>query len=87
MTTIKIPDELAGEIDRLAGAKKRSAYAAEILWRDVHRARQREALRATRGAWKMEDHPELADGAAAYIEKLRSEPNERFEGIIRNQGS
>jgi hypothetical protein len=33
MTTSNIPDELAGP-------EKRSAYAAEILWKDVRRATQ-----------------------------------------------
>ncbi len=79
MTIIKIPDELAQEIDRIAGLKKRSSYAADLLWKEVQRTRQREALKATRGAWKQEDHPELAQGAAAYVEQLRSEPEERFE--------
>lgn len=60
MTIIKVPDELAHEIDRLAGAKKRSAYATDVLWREVRRNRQREALRASAGSWKAGDHPELA---------------------------
>jgi hypothetical protein len=83
MTTIKIPDKLAYQLDLIAGLKKRSAYATAILWRDVQRWRQREALTATRGAWKQEDHPELAEGGGAgYVEKIRSEPEERFEAAI-----
>ena len=71
MTRIKVPDELAHEIDRLAGAKKRSAYAIDVLWREVRRNRQREALLASAGCWKAEDHPELARGGAAYVEEIR----------------
>ena len=87
MTIIKIPDELASEIDRLAGPKKRSAYAIQILWTDIQRSRQREALLSTRGAWKQEDHPELAAGGAAHVEQIRAEPEQRFEDALghRNQ--
>ena len=88
MTIIKIPDELATEIDRVAGLKKRSAYAIEILWRDIRRTQQREAFRATRGTWKHEDHPELAEGGgAAYVEQIRSEPEERLEAAINHPGN
>lgn len=83
MTIIKVPDELAHEIDRMAGPKRRSAYAIEVLWLDIQRHRQMEALEASSGAWKLEDHPELADGAAAYVDKIRSEPDERFEDALR----
>lgn len=47
--------------------------------------RQRQALRQTAGAWKSEDHPELADGAAAWVSKIRSESDERFERIMRQR--
>jgi hypothetical protein len=85
MTIIKVPDELAYEIDRLAGAKKRSAYAIDVLWREVRRNRQREALRSSAGSWKPEDHPELARGGAAYVEEIRAEPDGRFEDALNSQ--
>jgi hypothetical protein len=43
---------------------------------DAKRRKQREALRLSAGAWKPEDHPELAEGGAAYVELIRSEPEE-----------
>jgi predicted transcriptional regulator len=82
MTIIKVPDELAHEIDRLAGAKKRSAFAIDVLWREVRRNRQRETLRASAGSWKNEDHPELARGGAAYVEEIRAERDGRFEDAL-----
>jgi hypothetical protein len=82
MTSIKVPDELAHEIDRLAGAKKRSAYAIEVLWREVRRNRQREALLASAGSWKTEDHPELAQGGAAHVDDIRAERDSRFEDAL-----
>ena len=82
---IKIPKELANELDRLAGAahRARAAYAVEILWRDVQRSKQREALRLSSGIWKIADHPELAEGGAAHVERMRSEPDDRFEDALR----
>lgn len=88
-SVIKIPEELANELDRLAGAehKPRTAYAIDVLWRDVQRNKQREALKLSAGIWKAANHPELAEGSAAYVEQIRSETDERFEDAIReNQG-
>lgn len=84
---IKIPEELAHELDRLAGAehKPRTAYVVDVLWRDVRRNKQREALRLSSGAWNLAAHPELAQGGAAYVDQIRSETDERFEAAIQNR--
>lgn len=74
---IKIPAELADELDSLAGHKRRTAYAIDVLWSEVRRRKQRQALRLTAGAWK--DHPELSEGGAAFVERVRSDADERFE--------
>lgn len=83
-SVIKIPEELAHELDRLTGAehKPRTAYAVDVLWRDVRRNKQREALKLSAGAWNSADHPELAQGGAAYVDTIRSERDERFEDAI-----
>ena len=82
---IKIPAELAHELDRLAGAehKPRTTYVVDVLWRDVRRNKQREALKLSAGTWKPADHPELAKGGAAHVEQIRSEPDERYEDAVR----
>ena len=85
MTTIKISDELARELDQLAGSKPRSTYAAEVLWKEVRRNKQRQSLRESAGAWKTEDHPELAQGGAAYVEQIRSEPDPRHEKALKGR--
>jgi len=41
---------------------------------------QRDALRKAIGAWKDEDHPELRDGTAAWVRRIRAESEERFQG-------
>jgi hypothetical protein len=84
-SVIKIPEELAHELDLLAQAehKRRTPYVVDLLWRDVRRNKQRQALKLSSGSWNPEQHPELADGGAAYVEKIRSEPDQRFEDAIR----
>jgi hypothetical protein len=83
---IEIPEELAIELDRLAKAehRQRAAYIVDVLWRDVRRNQQREALKLSAGTWKAADHPELEQGGAARVEQIRSEPDERFEKSIRH---
>jgi hypothetical protein len=82
---IKIPEELAHELDLLARAehKRRTTYVVDVLWRDVRRNKQLHALKLSSGAWNPDDHPELAEGGAAYVERIRSEPDERFEDALR----
>jgi hypothetical protein len=83
-SVIKIPPELAHELDHLARAmrKPRTAYVVDVLWRDVRRNRQREALRFSAGAWNLAHHPELAQGGTAHVERIRSETDERYEKAL-----
>jgi hypothetical protein len=85
--TISLPDELAHELDRLAETQQqeRTAYALDVLWRDVLRHKQANALRSSAGAWRQEDHPDLDSGGAAYVERIRSEGDERFEEAIQRK--
>jgi hypothetical protein len=84
---IEIPEELAHELDRLAGVehKPRAAYAVDVLWRDVRRNKQREALKLSAGARNPADHPELAHGGAVRVEEIRSESDVRFEDAVQHQ--
>jgi hypothetical protein len=84
-SVIKIPPELAHELDLLAQAehRRRTPYVVDLLWRDVRRNKQRQALKLSAGAWNPDRHPELAEGGAVYVEKIRSEADERFEDAIR----
>ena len=40
--------------------------------------RKKEALEAAAGAWKDRDHPDLKQGAAKWVKKLRREYDQRF---------
>ena len=43
------------------------------------RLRQLKALEAVTGAWKDKDHPELKQGAAKWVRKIRQETERRFQ--------
>ena len=45
------------------------------------RLRQLKALDDVAGAWKDKDHPELKDGAAKWVKKLRRENERRFDTV------
>jgi metal-responsive CopG/Arc/MetJ family transcriptional regulator len=80
-----LPVDLVADIDELVGKRGRSAFLTEVARDEIQRRRQRDALRAARGAWKDEDHPELKDGAAAWVSKMRSESETRLQEIEQHR--
>jgi hypothetical protein len=72
-TLVELPADVAKGIDKLVGVRNRSAFTAEVVGRELKRRQQQLALGIAAGSWKDEDHPELAEGAAAYIDKLRTD--------------
>ena len=78
-THIVIPQELVAEIDTLVGKRGRSAFLTQAAEKELMRLRQMKALGAAAGSWKDEDHPELKQGAAKWVKKLRREYDRRFE--------
>jgi hypothetical protein len=78
---VALPVAVAADIDRLVGKRSRSAFLTELAQREIKIRRQREAA----GAWKSEDHPELAQGAAAWVRQIRALDNQRFEELERRR--
>lgn len=76
-----LPVDVVADIDKLVGKRGRSAFITEVVRDEIQRRQQRNALRAAKGAWKDEDHPELKDGAAAWVRQMRSESEKRFQAI------
>ena len=72
-TLIAIPPPLAAGIDQIAGSKTRTEFIVDVLEREIPRAQQLAALEQAAGCWSDQDHPELADGGAAYVARLRRE--------------
>jgi Arc/MetJ-type ribon-helix-helix transcriptional regulator len=82
-THVVLPADLVSQIDTLVGKRKRSRVLADLASREVKRLRLLKALKRAAGSWKDEDHPELKNGAAAWIEQLRQEDEERFRRVTK----
>jgi hypothetical protein len=82
---IILPVDVLADIERLVGKRGRSAFLTEIARDEIQRRQQRNALLAAKGAWKDEDHPELKDGAAAWVHQMRSESETPFQKIERDR--
>jgi metal-responsive CopG/Arc/MetJ family transcriptional regulator len=83
---IVIPEDLAAEIDEVAGKRGRSQFLIESARRELSRHRMIRAISLAAGAWKDEDHPELRRGATRHVAKLRREA-ERRVGAPRSVSS
>jgi len=75
---ILLPQELIEEIDLAVGPRGRSAFLVETARAELRRRKLLSFLRDPEPAWKDEDHPELADGAAAWVRKIRAESEHRI---------
>jgi hypothetical protein len=53
---------LADELRRVIPARERTRFVEEVLARELRRRKLKEALKKSYGAWRDEDHPELATG-------------------------
>jgi hypothetical protein len=80
-----LPVEVVADIDRLVGKRGRSAFITEVARDEILRRKQRNALRKSAGAWKDKDHPELKQGAAVWVNRMRAESEERFRQIQRRR--
>lgn len=80
-THIVIPQQLVAEIDTAVGKRRRSAFLAQAAEKELMRLRQLRALKAAAGSWKDKDHPELKQGAAKWVDKLRQQDERRFQKV------
>jgi len=55
-----LPKALVEDLRRYVPARARTQFVIDALSQELHRVQLREALKASYGAWKDEDHPELA---------------------------
>src|SRR5436190_21755089 len=73
LTHVLLPKDLIHEIDELVGPRGRSAFLVDTARNEVRRQRLLQFLQNTEAAWKDEDHPELAEGAAAWVRQSSGE--------------
>jgi hypothetical protein len=80
-THVVLSEQLVKDIDSLVGSRQRSAFLTQAAEKELMRLRQLRALEAAAGAWKDKDHPELKQGAAKWVEKLRRQDEKRFRKV------
>lgn len=82
---VVLPEDLVTQIDRIVGSRGRSAFLADLARREIRRRHLLEILKTEEPIWKDEDHPELKDGAAEWVRRMRAESQARFEAIQRSR--
>lgn len=80
---ILLPLDLVREIDAIVGPRGRSAFLVETAREAVRRRKLLRFLESETPAWNDADHPELADGAAAFVHELRQESEGKRSGKQR----
>jgi Arc/MetJ-type ribon-helix-helix transcriptional regulator len=79
-THVVLSDQLVKDIDKLVGSRRRSSFLTEAAEEKLMRMRQIKALDQLI-PWSEHDHPELKQGAAKWVSKLRRQDEERFKKI------
>ena len=82
---VVLSEDLVREIDKIAGARGRSAFLAELAEREIKRQQLLNMFKREEPIWKDEDHPELEQGAAAWVRKIRAENDDRLEKIDKQR--
>lgn len=77
-TNVVLPSDLIAEIDRLAGARKRSEFLEEAAREKIAKVNFDKTFEAVKGIFK--DYPEFATRAKVrrYIRKFRKENSFRY---------
>ena len=79
-----MPEDLVKEIDKVAGARGRSAFLADLARREIKRRRLLAVFQDEEPIWKDKDHPELRAGADRWVRRLRGEAEARLRSGERH---
>jgi hypothetical protein len=79
-THVVLSEQLVKEIDHLVGGRQRSSFLTQAAEKELMRLRQLKALDELT-PWDENKHPELKQGAAKYVRKLRQETEKRFKRV------
>jgi hypothetical protein len=82
---VVLSEDLVREIDKIAGSRGRSAFLADLAEREIKRQQLLNMFKREEPIWKDEDHPELEQGAAAWVRKIRAENDDRLEEIDKRR--
>ena len=75
-THVILPEDVVAAIDELVGQRGRSSFLADAAREAIKRRRLKTFLASDEAAWKAKGHPELADGAEAFVRGLRDSGEE-----------
>ena len=81
-THVVIPEQLVKEIDHLVGSRQRSSFLSQAAEKELMRLRQLKALDQL-VPWDEKEHPELKQGAAKWVAKMRRQDERRFKRTSR----
>ncbi|MGB7728546.1 MAG: hypothetical protein WBL50_10970 [Candidatus Acidiferrum sp.] len=70
---VLLPEDLARDIDAIAGRRGRSAFLVETAREAVRRRKLLAFLNDEKAVWRDADHPELQQGSANWVRTLRRE--------------
>ncbi len=79
--SVTLPKDLAGEIRSIVSHGEISSFFAEALEHYIAYHKQKVALGKGFGAWKSENHPDLAgpEDSSAYVRAIREADKKRME--------
>jgi hypothetical protein len=63
-------------------SSRRTDVITEFARREVHRLRLLQFLAENRPGWNLQEHPELSEGAAAWVDSMRQEDDVRDRLIV-----
>lgn len=84
-THVVLPSGVISAIDAAVGRRGRSRFILHAAERELKRLSQVKALRAAAGRWADRDHPELRDGSASWVKRIRSEGDRRLAPTVRKR--
>ncbi|TAL22224.1 MAG: hypothetical protein EPN94_11515 [Nitrospirae bacterium] len=82
-THVIFPIELIEAIDKSVGGRKRSKFIVEAAKEKLEEIKFRQALEATAGCWKDENHPDLRTqkDIRIYLKKTREKTEQRIKRL------
>ncbi len=72
-----LPKELLEDLKKNVPRMEQSKVVAEALKKELKSIKLKKALKESFGAWKNEQHPELAEGTDKYIRRTRKSSRAR----------
>ena len=80
-TLVQFPPEVVAEIDKIVGARGRSAFLVDLAKREIKRQRLLKVFENREPIWKDADHPEMRGDSDNWIRQMRAESEARFQSL------